>query len=467
METIELTRQEQAEQADAGDSGLLLISGNDEAFAVRVLAARDAVSSLDLMYYIWRDDDCGRTLLKEVVAAAKRGVQVRMLIDDINPQSSDATYLALDSHPNINLKLFNPSGMRNRSLLRTFELVTRMFAMTRRMHGKAWIADRKVAIVGGRNIGNEYFDAADTNFRDLDLLMTGDAVAQTCAIFDRYWNHEAAMPIRLLNPTKVSKDAHRGIGKRQPLELETTLKGRRSVADLIATSPGLHRLSGVQVLADPPDKVKARGRRNWLVNTLAPMLQSSERMLEIVSPYFIPSRYGLRVLSGLVGKGVSVTVLTNSLAATDVAAVHGAYSNYRRKLLRAGIKLFEQQPFDEQNGKMSVFGSKGASLHTKAFAIDSRAGFIGSFNFDPRSVSLNAEMGVYFEHPPLVAELCALFETEKRPKTSFRVTLEHGRLVWRGDDDNGPRTFHSEPYAGIGRRLLAFIVRWLPIESQL
>ena len=163
----------------AGKSGLLLVSDNYDAFAMRVLAARSAVRTLDLMYYLWHDDHTGRLLLQEVFRAAERGVRVRMLLDDVNPRKNDAAYLALNNHPNIELKLFNPSGIRSGRIMRGVEVLLRLFALTRRMHNKAWIADDKFAIVGGRNVGDAYFDAAETNFRDLDLLLLGPAVQQT------------------------------------------------------------------------------------------------------------------------------------------------------------------------------------------------------------------------------------------------------------------------------------------------
>jgi len=452
----------------AGQSGLLLVADSFDAFATRILTARAATRSLDLMYYIWHDDQTGRLLLQEVVRAAERGVKVRMLLDDINPRASDAAYMALNNHPNIELKLFNPSSLRNGNIFRPLELVSRMFALTRRMHTKAWIADGSVAIVGGRNIGDAYFDAADTNFRDLDLLLLGPAVDQTAGIFEAYWNCTAARPIHLLHAVNAGKHGDIAGHIEAQGELLTPLGDRQSIAEFIAARSDMYWTNKVRVIADPPEKVTGRRKRNWLMKELMPIIQKAAKSLEIVSPYFIPGRVGCNVLRELTQRGVIVAVLTNSLAATDVAAVHGAYSNYRRRLLRYGVKLFELQPFDGRRD-LSVFGSKGASLHTKAFAVDDRIGFVGSFNFDPRSVSLNSEMGVLFEDQNLVAELRRRFELEKSPATSYRVFLDrHGMLGWEGENDDGEIQHVShEPEAGIFRRLIAGVVRWLPIESQL
>jgi putative cardiolipin synthase len=452
----------------AGKSGLLLISDNYDAFAARVLAARSAVRTLDLMYYLWHEDHTGRLLLQEVFRAAQRGVHVRMLLDDVNPRTNDSAYLALSSHPNIELKLFNPSGVRSRGIARSIEVLLRLFALTRRMHNKAWIADDNLAIVGGRNVGDAYFDAAETNFRDLDVLMLGPAVQQTAQIFEAFWNCEDAKPIGELGSATQIANANLFGGSEADTE-STLLNGigdRGSIAEFIAASNDVHWVKRVRVISDPPEKVRGWRRRSWLMKELLPIIQSARICLEIVSPYFIPGKRGSAILSDLVGNGVDVAVLTNSLAATDVAAVHGAYANYRKRLLRNGVKLFELQPFTRQP-KISVFGSKGASLHTKAFSVDDKTGFVGSFNFDPRSVSLNSEMGVLFEDEKMVAELRYRFQSEISPEASYRLELKNNVLHWHGRDEGRLQNYTHEPEAGIFRRIVATLVRCLPIESQL
>ncbi|MHA6686986.1 phospholipase D family protein [Mesorhizobium sp. A556] len=452
----------------AGNTGLLLIADNYDAFAARILATRSATRTLDLMYYLWHDDHTGRLLMQEVVRAAERGVRVRILLDDINSPNSDSAYQALDAHPNVELKLFNPSGMRNGSLLRGLELVFRLFAMTRRMHNKAWIADDTIAIVGGRNIGDAYFDAAETNFRDLDLLLVGPAVSQATRIFEAFWNSSAVMGIGALHPGEPAEVAGfvSQIDRTEDTALLEGLRSLNSITEFIAAGGGFHWTPAARVISDPPEKVRGEKTRSWLMRELLPILQSSAKNLEIVSPYFIPGRKGTAIFSQLVAKGSTVTVLTNSLAATDVATVHGAYANYRKRLLKAGIRLFELQPFSRQ-ANISVFGSKGASLHTKAFTVDGKIGFVGSFNFDPRSISLNAEMGVLFEDEWLAAELRRRFRHEILPQTSYAVTLRDGRLVWTGIDQGQMHQYTTEPEASLSRRVLAKLVRWLPIESQL
>lgn len=457
-----------AGQIKTGKSGLLLIADNYDAFTARVLAARSAIRSLDLMYYLWHDDHTGRLLLQEVLRAAQRGVHVRMLLDDVNPRKSDSAYLALSNHPNIELKLFNPSGIRARGIVRGVEVLLRLFALTRRMHNKAWIADDTIAIVGGRNVGDAYFDAAETNFRDLDLLLLGPAVQQTAEIFETFWGCQEAKPTGEIGEIAETTHVHSFDGNDAETEskLLNGVGDRVSIAEFIAASSDVHWVERVRVISDPPEKARGWRRRSWLMKELLPIIRSARNSLEIVSPYFIPGKWGSKILADLVGDGVQVAVLTNSLAATDVAAVHGAYANYRKRLLRKGVKLFELQPFSRQPS-ISVFGSKGASLHTKAFSVDNKIGFVGSFNFDPRSVSLNAEMGVLFEDEKLVAELRKQFKSEISPEASYRLELKNNVVHWHGCDEGRLQNYTHEPEVGIFRRILAALVRYLPIESQL
>ena len=444
-------------------SGLIVVDRNDDAFECRLLSARSATSTLDLIYYMWRLDRCGQALLEEVIRAADRGVAVRLLIDDVNPSDSDGIYLWLNSHPKIELRLFNPSAIRQRGPLRWAEFVCRMSSLNRRMHLKAWIADAQTAIVGGRNIGDEYFGEGNTSFCDLDVLLLGSAVRQTSEIFEAFWSHPLAQAVHRLNKM-------RDLAPSTPLsEGRGTHSGAPSGFTHIKQfidARNVRWIHNATVLADPPDKALGEGRNRWLTKTLLPAMTASQRHLEIISPYFIPGARGLELLAAMCRRGVVVTVLTNSLAATDVAAVHGAYANYRRRLLRSGVSLFEFQPFDGR-GRISAFGSKGASLHTKAFAIDGRVGFIGSFNFDPRSASLNAEMGVMFEDESLVRRLLDIVDDQKQADRSFWVSLNRGILCWTGSDHGRLRKYHAEPLAGVFRRTLAWLVRWLRIETYL
>lgn len=236
---------------------------------------------------------------------------------------------------------------------------------------------------------------------------------------------------------------------------------------MLGSDEDFHWSQKVEIVSDPPAKSNGEKRSDWLYKSIFPMIAAAKRSLELTSPYFIPGPRGVAQFSDLVRQGVDVTVLTNSLAATDVAAVHGAYSRYRVALLKAGVALYELKPDDERN-RISLFGSRGASLHTKAFVVDDRSGFVGSFNFDPRSVSLNTEMGVIYEHPALSAEISEVFRRQIEPTASFKVSLDGKRPAWT-DDRKGKvrKLFGAEPDASLWRKLVATVAGRLPLESQL
>ncbi|MBA3448036.1 MAG: phospholipase D family protein [Pseudaminobacter sp.] len=460
-------------RAHPGESGVILLSNNLDAFAARALTVQEAGRSLDLMCYMWHDDLTGRLLTQDVLKAADRGVRVRVLLDDINAQGFDATTLAVDSHPNIEIRLFNPSQNREGAIVRAFEMMLNAINLNRRMHNKAWIADGRIAIIGGRNVGDEYFDAAElSNFRDLDLLMIGDSVRQTEILFDAYWNSKAVMPIGSLYSSRLPDFAITAEKLRGSMVSEKAKPYLQRVAstgnlgDLVSGKWHIHWMSDVRVVSDPPEKVFGHKKGNWLLTELGPMMASAKNSLEIISPYFIPGAIGSAALAAFVKAGVDVSVLTNSLAATDVASVHGGYANYRRRLLQDGVKLFELKAIVKK-GDLSLFGASGGSLHTKAFTVDATKGFVGSFNFDPRSVSLNTEMGLLFEDAVLAAELQAIFREETSGRHSYRLFLDDGALRWADDAAPEPKILTSEPGAGFWRRVTAFVLGRLPIERWL
>lgn len=456
-----------------GESGMIMLSSNLDAFAARALSARIAGRSLDLMYYIWKDDLTGRLLLNEVLDAAGRGVRVRLLLDDIGVKNNDGTFLALASHPNIELRLFNPVRARKNSLRRGVEMALRVFSVTRRMHNKAWIVDGRVLIAGGRNVGDEYFDATETStFRDLDLLAMGEVVGEAEAMFDSYWNSGHALPIDALGKEDGTSLASFAGDLRLLAEGEAAkpyidrIRERLSLVAFVAESP-LHWSANARLISDPPEKAAGKDGDNWLMREILPVLASARHKLDITSPYFIPGDEGTAQFAVLSKRGVAVRILTNSLAATDVAAVHGGYAPYRRPLLEGGIELFELRP-TAGPADMSLRGSSSASLHTKAFTVDDHTGFIGSLNFDPRSSSLNTEMGIVFEEPALVRDMGELFAEEISQDASYTVSLAaDGSLRWTARNGGETIEYTSDPEAGLMRRMTAWFIGLLPIESQL
>lgn len=460
-------------------SGVALLPEAGTAFAVRAASARTAGRSLDLQYYMWRGDVTGQLLAQEVLAAADRGVTVRLLLDDVYALGRARTLAALDAHPLIEVRLFNGTRWRRFGRLGfLLELALGGWHLNRRMHNKAWIADDCLAVVGGRNLGDAYFGlgARDAvRFRDLDLLIAGPAARQATRLFQSYWTSPLARPARLAAAT-----AERAGGLPALRQVLACAEDRPAADALLAsiTRPVLAQLrrgltpiaeAAIEVVADPPTKArrglrarKAARAAGGISAEIADALRAAREEALLISPYFVPGRAGLALLLDLRARGVRVSVVTNSLAATDVVAVHGGYAKYRPRLLAAGIALFELKPRAVE-GKASLMGSRGAALHTKALVVDAALGFVGSFNLDPRSAALNTEMGTFVRDPGIAREVAAEHARLADPMVSWRVVWEEGRLAWR----DGAACHHQEPEAGLGRRLLAGLVRWLPVEEQL
>ncbi|TSH92053.1 phospholipase D family protein [Verticiella sediminum] len=463
---------EPLQAAHPGQSGLFLVSDNADAFAVRALSARAAERSLDVQYYIWHADLTGRLLARELLEAAERGVRVRILIDDINAHGADLGLRSLAQHPNIEVRLFNPSRNRGGTLGRGVEMLLRAVSLNRRMHNKAWIADGRLAVVGGRNVGNEYFDAdQQTNFLDADVAVVGPPVEQTAAIFDAFWNSRGALPVEALAKDDAVPLPELSRWLAADLEGQSARPYLEHVAQsatvrrLIDGQARLHWTEEAEVISDPPEKAFGDGEDGWLVAHIAEQAGQATRAFTMISPYFVPGSQGERALVQAVQRGIRVEILTNSLASNDVMAVHSGYARYRKPLLEAGVALRELMPFGPSES--SLFGSSGASLHTKAYVVDDDSAFVGSFNFDPRSVRLNTEMGVRFRHPELAREVMALYAAYASAQKSYGLAVEDGRVVWLDERTDPPRRLRHEPETRWWQRAIVAVLRWLPIESQL
>lgn len=471
----EIARMVDSLQLPPGASSYRLLRANADALALKLRTARLATRSLDLQYYMWQNDASGRLLAAELLRAADRGVRVRVLVDDMYVRKLDADLMALDAHANLELRIYNPYRTRDSRVGNVLEFVFTGFRPNHRMHNKAWIADGRVAMVGGRNIGDEYFGLHEGfNFRDLGVLMTGAAAAQASREFDRYWNSAIVIPLALM-PRRSDGPTLRAAQATLETEMEQTL-ATEALGQVLARpnlsadlrDPATSIGSGVRVISDPPDKWLQRSDQLvGVARELQQLIDRAEREVILVSPYFVPGRRGLRWLAALEARGVQVRVLTNCLNATDVAAVHGGYARYRRALLKAGVEIHELKRSSVLPLESSFQGSSRASLHTKAVVVDGRTAFVGSFNLDPRSTWINTEMGVLIDAPEFAAQVRADYLANLVPERSYRLSLEGRRLVWTDVQNGQPRRQYSEPTSSWSRRIIALLARVLPVERHL
>jgi putative cardiolipin synthase len=457
----------------AGESGVRALGQAGEAFAARMLLAASAGSSIDAQYYIWHPDQTGLLLFEALWAAAERGVRVRLLLDDNGTKGLDPTLTALDSHPNIDVRLYNPLMHRS---LRSLNYLTDFTRANRRMHNKSFTVDNQATVVGGRNVGNEYFGAeSEVEFSDLDVLAVGAVVPQVSAIFDRFWNSPSAYPVtRILEaagPEDVAVMQTRFRENRADPAAVRYLEALRASSQIQALIEGQVAFDWTQVHAfsDDPGKTltKKPGKDQLLMPAVAAAMGTPKASFDLVSPYFVPRDEGTRLLAGFKGSGARVRVLTNSLAATDVAAVHAGYKTERRKLLRAGIELYELKP-NVATGPTKSSGlafDSSSSLHAKTFAVDGNTIFVGSFNFDPRSLLLNTEMGLVIHSPKLARGLSTTFDALV-PQGAYRVRLspDDGDIEWVEITQEGEIRHTHDPETGWLRRLNADFMSILPID---
>ena len=468
-----------------GRSGFRLLPNSGEAFRARAELIRNAQSSLDLQYYIVHDGLSTRMLIDELIKAADRGVRVRILLDDTASDGLDDVLATLAAHPNIQIRLFNPLQLgRGTGVTRAMGRLFNLSRQHRRMHNKLWLADNSVAIVGGRNLGDEYFDAKPgLNFTGIDLLSVGPVAEQLGHSFDQYWNSALSQPIGNFASSNLS--VHE-LGKaRKKLEASLKRAQQRNPAlfqELASyeTNPQLDvwRKELIwawnQALWDAPSKVLARDEPDshlLLTTQLAPELAGVSQELILISAYFVPGNTGVVYLTGRADAGVDVRLLTNSLEATDVPVVHGGYAPYRKALLEHGVKLYElrRQPGSSGGSGPHLFKhgmSSDSSLHSKAMIFDQQKSFIGSFNFDPRSGLWNTEVGVLVDSPELAAEARKLALQGMAPALSYEPKLEQGQIVWVTEDNGQLHTLHREP-GNWWRRLNAWFSKRVGLERML
>ena len=457
-------------------SGIHPLSDPLEAFAARMLLAHAAERSLDVQYYIWRGDQTGTLLLQALVTAADRGVRVRLLLDDGGTAGLDRELAALALHPRIEVRLFNPFVLR---WPKPLGYVTDFSRANRRMHNKSFTADNQASIVGGRNVGDEYFGATDgVLFSDVDVLAIGPIVPEVSHDFDRYWASPSAWPAQAILPAATEADraqldanATRIAASDAAKVYTQAVRQTPFITDLLAQKLALE-WSRVQMVSDDPAKGLGQAPRSGLlVDQLHRVLGTPKRSVSLVSPYFVPTAGGTEALARLSKSGVAVRVMTNAYEATDVPLVHAGYAQYRKPLLQSGVALYEMQRMappgkagKERQARLNPLGSSGSSLHAKTFAIDGERAFVGSFNFDPRSALLNTELGFVIDSPVLARQIDQAFDTEV-PQRSYTLGLSgSGDIEWRSMGSTPPTVEAVEPGSSWWSRWGLTLMSWLPIE---
>jgi putative cardiolipin synthase len=459
------------EAANPAKSGIYMLRDGREAFAARAVLVNAAQRSLDVQYYIWHKDITGVLLFNGLAAAADRGVRVRLLLDDNNTKGLDPTLAMLDAHPNIEVRLFNPFMLRG---FRPLGYLTDFSRLNRRMHNKSLTVDGHATIIGGRNIGDEYFGAAgEVLFSDLDVLAVGPVAADVEQDFDQYWNSGSSYAAsQIIDPATpesiaaVKREAATITGTPAVQEYLTAIKASTFVADIRARKLPLEWVKA-QLVSDNPAKGLGKAPPSTRITPqLREVMGSPVKSFDVVSPYFVPGKEGADAFVTLARKGVDVRVLTNSLAATDVAAVHAGYAKRRVELLKGGVHLYElRRTWAAGTGPASgPFGSSASSLHAKTFAVDGDQLFIGSYNLDPRSARLNTEMGFILDSPTLAGRLRQSMATGM-PDRAYEVQLnKEGKLIWLEHKNGTLQRYTDEPDASIWRKLEVSIMEWLPIE---
>ena len=457
-----------------GKAGFLAIADGMDALAIRLLLADRAERCIDAQYYEIEDDLAGRLFIESLLRAADRGVRIRLLLDDYQTKGHDAGLAALRSHPNFEFRIYNPFTRRT---ARAIDALLSFARVNRRMHNKSFTVDNQMTVIGGRNIGDHYFSVgSDVNFADLDVIGIGPIVADVSDMFDAYWNSEAATPIEAVS----GKTGRSSVALEQLIERVARSRAivdrtkyadavRSSIVDKLQSDLDRFTWASYKLAYDLPEKTnrKQADEASLIRRLLVHAFDEAREEVVLVSPYFVPRLTGIRRFRDLRKRGVDVTVVTNSLASNNQVYAHGGYAPVRKPLLKMGVRLFELRADANVVAARNIQpGASRATLHTKAFAIDRRQLFVGSFNFDPRSANINTEMGVFIDSP----EMAGAFTEgchKHVPLHSWEMMLSaRGKLRWRGVRDNEEVLLNKEPLAGFWLRAAGRAAQYLPIRGQ-
>jgi putative cardiolipin synthase len=459
-----------------GESAFRLINNGSSAIVTRGVLADLAERSLDLQYFIFEEDEAGAFVLERAIAAADRGVRVRLLLDDQNMAFDEASLARIDAHPNIEVRVFNPYPDRVR-WSRTLQILADFGRLGHRMHNKVFAVDGQAAILGGRNIGNAYFESAGaTNFRDVDVLASGPIVADVLRQFDAYWNDPITVPVAAFGapalhvPGSTLPDGMRGHLSGESVPLAEYARRKDEVRANVEALAGFAWGRGTAVAEPPARQAEGAAPPSRVLRALAAQREAARSEFLMETAYFVPGERGVRLLTDLARRGVRVKIMTNSMATTDVPAVHAGYRRYREALLAGGVALHEYRVDASRpapRGLRQPFGSAASALHAKVVVHDRRIVWIGSANFDPRSRRINTETGLMIESPELAARLADSMERDYSASHSWQLVLQDGRLGWRGLQDGRLVVLGDEPDAGFLRRMAVDFFAILPVEDLL
>jgi putative cardiolipin synthase len=463
--------------AHPGQSGIALLQHGPSALLARAVLADLALRSIDVQYYIYEDDLTGLLLTQKLLDAADRGVRVRVLLDDNNQGDRDFGLKLLSAHPNIDIRIFNPYRARV-AWLRPIELLTDFRRLHRRMHNKIFAVDGLTGIFGGRNIGDNYFDADHrSNFSDFDVFVAGPAIVEATASFEQYWTHRLALPAEDLSPRAISPEdfaaARRYLRERLealPEFAERYARALEQLQEFIQDPEATLAWVRTEFVADPPEKlVPGSGAGSPVLDRLVQLWSGAREEVLIESAYFVPTRVGARFMAERAREGVSTQLLTNSLAANDVLPVHAGYAKYRRRLLKAGVGVYEfQRAAAREEGQLRLSSaSSDASLHAKVMVFDRAVTWVGSFNLDPRSAELNTELAIVIHDDAIAQRVAAMVQRDLLPDRAWRLALEPqsggGRgLVWYGERDGIELRLTSEPDATWLQRAAVNVLKLVP-----
>lgn len=460
-----------------GQSGVLLLDTGVEALRHRDALIEAAAHTIDAQYYIWNSDASGRYLAARLLAAAGRGVHVRVILDDINAAGRDLALAGLAAHPNVEIRIYNPTAARE-GFLRVLGFVRDFSRVNRRMHNKSFTVDGAVTIVGGRNVGDEYFDLdPEVNFRDRELLAAGPVVAEVNAGFEAFWNSAWTRPVESL----AGKDGELPPGEAFAAAVrDVAALGYEAPAGLAGfieteTLPALLWAPARLVFDTPPtpEGMEDADAEQRVALELRRLVAAASREILVESAYFILGDESLAEARRLHDAGVDLRALTNSLASNDLVTNHSGYARRRAAMLDAGIELFELRP-DAAACRRLVTVSRACeaapafSLHSKSMVLDRRVVYIGSFNLNLRSTYLNSETALIVESPELAERVAASIEELLAPDSSWQVLRRQGGgLEWVTQVDGQEVREIHEPMTSVGRRFNSAFYRLFPLEKYL